>query len=55
MISKLVMWSSRRTFTARRCAEDDPEMVEQTEIYEKDLPLMRARALAGLDVLKASR
>jgi len=30
-----------------------PEMTEQTEIYEKDLPLMRARALAGLDVLKA--
>jgi len=30
-----------------------PEMMEQTEIYEKDLPLMRARALAGLDVLKA--
>src|SRR5258708_2966692 len=29
-----------------------PEMTEQTEIYEKDLPLMRARALAGLDVLK---
>jgi dienelactone hydrolase len=32
-----------------------PEMVEQTEIYEKDLPLMRARALAGLDVLKAQQ
>jgi dienelactone hydrolase len=30
-----------------------PEMVEQTEIYENDLPLMRARALAGLDILKA--
>jgi dienelactone hydrolase len=30
-----------------------PEMVEQTEIYEKNLPLLRARAMAGLEVLKA--
>jgi dienelactone hydrolase len=30
-----------------------PEMVEQTEIYEKNLPVMRARALARFDVLKA--
>jgi dienelactone hydrolase len=30
-----------------------PEMMETIAIYDKDRPLMRARALAGLDVLKA--
>jgi dienelactone hydrolase len=30
-----------------------PEMTEQITIYDKDRPLMRARALAGFDVLKA--
>jgi len=31
-----------------------PEMTEQTVIYNKDRPLMRARATAGFDVLKAN-
>jgi len=30
-----------------------PEMMETIAIYDKDRPLMRARALAGFDVLKA--
>ena len=30
-----------------------PEMMETIGIYDKDRPLMRARALAGFDVLKA--
>lgn len=30
-----------------------PEMMESIAIYDKDRPLMRARALAGFDVLKA--
>jgi dienelactone hydrolase len=30
-----------------------PEMMDTIAIYDKDRPLMRARALAGLDVLKA--
>jgi dienelactone hydrolase len=30
-----------------------PEMTELITIYDKDRPLMRARALAGFDVLKA--
>jgi dienelactone hydrolase len=30
-----------------------PEMMETIAVYDKDRPLMRARALAGLDVLKA--
>ncbi len=30
-----------------------PEMTDTIAIYDKDRPLMRARALAGLDVLKA--
>jgi dienelactone hydrolase len=30
-----------------------PEMMQTIAIYDKDRPLMRARALAGLDVLKA--
>jgi dienelactone hydrolase len=30
-----------------------PEMMETIAIYDKDRPLMRARALAGLEVLKA--
>src|ERR1700733_11873363 len=31
-----------------------PEMTEQTVIYNKDRPLMRARATAGFDILKAN-
>jgi dienelactone hydrolase len=31
-----------------------PEMTEQTVIYNKDRPLMRARTTAGFDVLKAN-
>jgi dienelactone hydrolase len=31
-----------------------PEMQEQTAIYNKDRPLMRARATAGFDALKAN-
>src|SRR3984957_21187138 len=30
-----------------------PEMMETIAIYDKDRPLMRARALAGFEVLKA--
>ena len=32
--------------------KDVPEMIAQTTIYNKDRPLMRARALAGFDVLR---
>jgi dienelactone hydrolase len=34
--------------------KDVPEMTAQTTIYNKDRPLMRARATAGFDVLKAN-
>jgi dienelactone hydrolase len=34
--------------------KDVPAMTEQTTIYNKDRPLMRARATAGFDVLKAN-
>jgi dienelactone hydrolase len=34
--------------------KDVPAMTEQTTIYNKDRPLMRSRATAGFDVLKAN-
>jgi len=43
----------RRHFGKGVVPKSVPEMTELITIYDKDRPLMRARALAGFDVLKA--